>query len=64
MLEHSDRRSTRHWVQIGPPLRGCAVQSRGSVASLYRATSPLVAPRLPTGLHSTIKVSLPALDRL
>ena len=42
--------------KIGPPLRGCAVQSRGSVASLAGATGPCRTPRLATGLRSVIKV--------
>jgi peptide-methionine (S)-S-oxide reductase len=64
MPMHRDRRATLPRTKIGPPLRGCAVQSRGSVAALAGAMSPCCTPRLATGLHSAIKVDQSPVSRV
>ena len=47
MPKHRDRRATKRWAEMDPPLRGCQERPRGIVATLARATSRRCTPRLP-----------------
>ena len=50
MLAHRDRRGTRPWPKIGPPLRGRPEKAAGYVGRLVRATSPACTALLTGGL--------------
>ena len=58
MPKHRDRRSTRRWAEIGPPLRGRVRKSAGFVTALAGATSPCCALFLSSGLPDAIRVGL------
>jgi hypothetical protein len=56
MLKHNDRRSTRRWAKIGPPLRGRTRKPAGFVATLARGPKgPRCAPLLSSGLPDAIR---------
>ena len=59
MPMHSERRATRRWVKIGPPLQGRARKPDGFVATLARGPlGPLSALLLSSGLPDASRVPL------
>jgi hypothetical protein len=54
MPMHSDRRTTRRWAKIGPPLRGRVGKAAGVVPPLAQATSLRVTSLLSSSFPDTM----------